>query len=200
MKLYYVPGVCSLAPHVALREAGLPFTLDRVDRKTKHTQSGQDFNAINPKGYVPLLETDGGERLSEVAVILQYIADQKPEAGLAPPAGTMARYRLQEMLNFLATEVHKGYAPLFNKDLPAEFRAAPLVRLQLRLASLDQTLTAQPFLMGQQLTVADCYLYTVLRWSPRVDVDLSSYTGLTSFMARLEARPSVVAALVAEAT
>jgi glutathione S-transferase len=198
MKLYYVPGVCSLASHIALREAGLAFELDRMDRDTRRTESGENYLDANPKGSVPALRLDNGEVLTEGAVILQYIADQAPRSGLAPDAGTMARYRLAEWLNYVATEVHKQYSPLFNPKLPAEWRENQLSVLAKRFDYLTQRLTGRPYLMGEQFTVADAYLFVVLRWSPRLNVDLGPWPALTGYLARITARPAVQAALQAE--
>lgn len=198
MKLYYVPGVCSLASHIALREAGVDFTLDRMDRTTRHTESGENYLAVNPKGSVPALRLDDGEVLTEGAIILQYIADRKPESGLAPVAGGMERYRLAEWLNYIATEVHKQYSPLFNPKLPPEWRDNQLGVLASRFAYLSQRLADRPYLMGERFTVADAYLFVVLGWSPRLKVDLGPWPALTDYLARIAARPAVQAALKAE--
>ena len=198
MKLYYVPGVCSLASHIALREAGLDFELDRMDRETRRTESGEDYLQVNPKDSVPALRLDNGEVLTEGAVILQYIADQKPQSGLAPAAGSMQRYRLAEWLNYVATEVHKQYSPLFNPKLPPEWRDNQLGVLAKRFDYLTQRLTGRPYLMGEQFTIVDAYLFVVLRWSPRLKVDLGPWPVLTEYMARIAARPAVQAALKAE--
>lgn len=198
MKLYYVPGVCSLASHIALREAGLDFELDRMDRETRRTESGEDYLQVNPKGSVPALRLDNGEVLTEGAVILQYIADQKPQSGLAPAAGSMERYRLAEWLNYVATEVHKQYSPLFNPKLPPEWRENQLNVLAKRFDYLSERLGSRPYLLGERFTIADAYLFVVLRWSARLKVDLSPWPALTAYLARVAARPAVQAALKAE--
>lgn len=198
MKLYYVPGVCSLASHIALRESGLDFTLDKMDRTTRHTESGENYLVVNPKGSVPALRLDNGEVLTEGAIILQYIADRKPESGLAPAAGSIERYRLAEWLNYIATEVHKQYSPLFNPKLPPEWHENQLSVLAARFAYLSDRLTGRPYIMGERFTVADTYLFVVLGWSPRVKIDLGPWPALTDYLARIAARPAVQAALKAE--
>lgn len=198
MKLYYVPGVCSLASHIALREADLPFTLDKMDRDTRITESGENYLQLNPKGSVPALRLDNGEVLTEGAIILQYIADQAPQSGLAPAAGTMERYRLMEWLNYIATEVHKQYSPLFNPKLPPEWRENQVNVLTKRFDHLTERLGNRPYLMGERFTVADAYLFVVLRWSARLRIDLSAWPVLTAYLARVAARPPVAAALQAE--
>jgi glutathione S-transferase len=198
MKLYFTPGTCSLAPHIALREAGLAFELERVSLSKKQTASGADFLAINPKGYVPVLELDDGSRLTEVAVITQYIADQRPDTGLAPPAGTMERYRLQEWLAFISSEIHKTFSPLFNAKLPDDQRAATKEKLGGRFDLVNQGLEGKSFLMGETFTVADAYLFAVLGWTKHVAIDLEKWPALAAYVARIGARPAVVAALGAE--
>jgi glutathione S-transferase len=198
MKLYYTPGACSHAVHVALREAGLTFELERVDLLAKTTASGADYLAVNPKGYVPALRLDDGALLTEVAVLLQYVADRKPESGLAPPAGTMARYRLQEWLNYISSELHKGLGQFFNPKLPAETRPAVMPRLEQRLGLVASQLDGAPYLMGEQYSVADSYLYTILGWGPALKVDLGAGPALGAFSARVRARPAVQAARAAE--
>lgn len=198
MKLYYVPGVCSLASHIALRESGLAFTLDRMDRETRRTESGENYAEVNPKGPVPALRLDNGEVLTEGAVILQYIADRTPQSGLAPAAGTMERYRLLEWLNYVATDVHKQFSPLFNPKLPAEWRDNQLAVLAKRFDYLSERLSGQPYLMGERFTVADAYLFVVLRWCTRFKIDLAPWPTLTDYLARIAARPAVAAALQAE--
>ena len=190
MKLYYAPSACSFAPHIALREAGLPFEPVKVDLR-KHTLSdGSDYYAINPKGYVPLLELDDGQRLSEVAAILQYIADQKPGT-LAPAFGTLERYRLIEWLNFIATEVHKQFSPLWYPDTPDATKEKQRATLAKRFAHLAKTLEKQPFLMGENFTVADAYLHALLNWTGFLKVDLSPWPALQEFQKRVAARPAV---------
>src|SRR4030067_450633 len=189
MKLYYVPGVCSLASHIALREAGLDFELDKMDRETRRTASGENYLEANPKGSVPALPPDNGEVLTEGAVILQYIADQSPSSGLAPAAGSMERYRLMEWLNYIATEVHKQYSPLFNPKLPPEWRENQLGVLAKRFDYLTQRLTGRPYLIGERFTVVDAYLFVVLRWSARLKIDVGPWPVLTDYLARPAPRP-----------
>lgn len=198
MKLYFSPGACSLSPHIVLREAGYAFDLQKVSTKTKELEGGGDFRKVNPKGYVPALGLDDGQVLTEGAAIVQYLADGKPEAGLAPANGTFERVRLQEWLNFIASEVHKGYSPLFNPSITPEARAAVIERLSTRLAYVAERLDGKPFLMGARFTVADAYLFTVLRWSEFTHVDLSAWPVLKDYVARVAARPAVQAAMTAE--
>lgn len=199
MKLYFSPGACSFSPHIALREAGLEFELVRVDLAAHRlADDGSDFFSINPKGYVPALGLDDGNVLTEGPVIVQYIADLKPESGLAPKNGTLARYHLQEWLGFINSEVHKGFGPLFNSATPAEYKAASLERLKQRVAFVAASLAHGPYLLGEQFTVADGYLYTVLNWSKHVGLDLAPWPALTGFMERVGSRPSVQAARAAE--
>ena len=197
-KLYYSPGACSLSPHIALREAGLPFELALASTKTHKLADGSDFYAVNPKGYVPLLELDDGQRLSEGPVIVQYIADQAPASKLAPPAGTMERYRLMEWLNFITTELHKGFSPLFNPAMPEEAKALARAKLAERLSWVDTQLDGKDHLMGDTFTVADGYLFTVAGWGRHVGVDIAGLKNLSAFMTRVGARPAVQAALKAE--
>lgn len=198
MKLYYSPGACSLSPHIVLREAGLPFEPVLASTKTHKLQDGTDYYTINPKGYVPLLELDSGERLSEGPVIVQYIADQVPEKGLAPAAGTMARYRLLEWLNFITSELHKGFSPLFNPAVPEEAKAVFRKKLVDRFTWVDAQLDGRDYLMGNAFSVADAYLFTVASWAPHVGVDITGLSRLGAFMARMRERPAVQAALKAE--
>jgi len=197
-KLYYSPGACSLSPHIALREAGLPFSLVMASTKTKKLADGTDYNAINSKGYVPLLELDDGQRLSEGPAIVQYIADQVPASGLAPAAGTMARYRLMEWLNFITSELHKGFSPLFTPGMPDEAKAMAQKKLGERLAWVDGQLAGKTYLMGDTFTVADAYLFTVADWGKYVGVDISGLHNLSAYMGRVAARPAVQEALKAE--
>jgi glutathione S-transferase len=197
MKLYYSPGACSLAPHIALTEAGLPFTAVKVDLRTHKLVDGTDYYAINPKGYVPLLELADGERLSEVAVILQYIADRKPGT-IAPAYGTMERYRVMEWLNFVATEVHKQFGPLWYPTTPDATKEAQRARLATRFDLISKTLAAQPYLTGGAFTVADAYLFTVVNWAGMLKVDLTPWPALQQFQARVAARPKVREAMLAE--
>ncbi|MFO1324717.1 MAG: glutathione transferase GstA [Burkholderiales bacterium] len=197
MKLYYSPGACSLAPHIALSEVGLPYTTAQVDLRKHTLADGSDYYAINPKGYVPLLELDDGTRISEVAVILQYIADRKPGM-LAPAFGGIERYRVMEWLNFIATEVHKQFAPLWYPTTHDSTKEAQRAKLATRFDYLSQVLGAQPYLAGAAFTVADAYLFTVLNWAPMLKVDLTPFPALAAYQARVAARPAVHRALVAE--
>ena len=198
MKLYFAPFACSLASHIALREAGQAFELEKTDLRSKKTASGADFTAINPKGYVPALELDGGELLTEGTAIVQYLADQKPEAGLVPPAGSLARYRVQEMLGYINSELHKSYSPLFNPKTPAETREERIEYLRKRYAFIEQTLAGKDYLFGDQFTVADAYLFTVTNWARLVKLDLADFPNVLAFQARVAARPAVQAAMTAE--
>ncbi|HPG77549.1 MAG TPA: glutathione transferase GstA [Piscinibacter sp.] len=198
MKLYYSPGACSLSPHIVLRESGLSFEPVLASTKTHKLQDGTDYYGINPKGYVPLLELDGGERLSEGPVIVQYIADQVPDKKLAPPAGTMARYRLQEWLNFITSELHKGFSPLFNPAVPEDARPVFRKKLVERFTWVDGQLAGKAYLMGDEFSVADAYLFTVASWAPHVGVDITGLANLSAFSARMFARPAVQAAMKAE--
>lgn len=198
MKLYFSPGACSLSPHIVLNELGLPFETVQVDLKTKRTRDGEDFREINPKGYVPTLQLDDGAILTEGPAIVQYLADQRPEAGLAPANGSFARYRLQEWLNFISTELHKQYSPLFNPATPDSVRQAQKDRLAMRFGEIVEAMSDAPWLMGDQFSVADAYLYTVLTWGSHVGVDVSAFPALQAYMKRVEARPAVQATLKAE--
>jgi len=198
MKLYYSPGACSLSPHIVAREAGIALDLEKVDLKAKQTESGQDFLSISPRGYVPALQLDNGEVLAEGPAIIQYLADLKPESGLAPANGSMPRYRLQEWLTYIGTEIHKSYRPLFNPATPdsvREDRAAYLLR---RYGLIEQTLAKQPYLLGEQFSVADVYLFVVTNWARIVKLDLSAFPALQAFQERVAARPAVQDALRAE--
>jgi glutathione S-transferase len=198
MKLYYAPGACSLSPHIVSREAGIDLEFERADIAQKKTESGKDFWGVNPKGQVPVLEIDDGQKLTEGPVIVQYLADQKPDSGLVPAAGTINRYRVQEWLNFVASEMHKTYGPLFRPTTPEEFKVLSRELIGRRVAWLDKELAGKQYLMGDKFTVADAYLFTVLRWSPRVGVDLSKSPNVTAYMDRVAARPKVQEALKAE--
>lgn len=195
MKLYYSPGACSLAPHIVLREAGYTFELEKVDIPGKKTASGADYWSINPKGYVPALQLDDGTILSEVAVICQYLADQKPDSGLAPALGTMARYQLMEWLNFVATEVHKSIGALFNPKMTPEMKELQLGLIGRRLGALENMLAGKSFLMGDAFSVADAYLYNVLNWGRIHKIDLKQWPNIDAFMARIAARPKVQEAM-----
>ena len=200
MKLYFSPAACSFSPHVALREAGLDFELVKVDLKNHRVAAdGSDFTRINPKGYVPVLELDGGEALTEGPAIVQYIADLKPASGLAPQAGTFERYRLQEWLGFINSEIHKGFSPLFNPATPDDYKTTIRANLAKRLAFVAGYLEQNDFLLGKQFSVADGYLYTVLNWGQWTGIDLSRWPSLVAFQERIGARESVQAARAAEA-
>ena len=196
MKLYFSPGACSLHPFITLEEAGVPFDPVRVDLRAHKTKDGADFYAINPKGYVPVLELDDGTRLTEGAVIDQYVADKKPETKLLPPAGTIERYRVQEWLNFIASEIHKAFTPLFGQDEAAKEPAR--ARVGKRFDFVAQSLGSKPYLTGDTFTVADGYLFNMLRWTHFTGIDLGKWPSLAAFFARVEARPAVQATLAAE--
>jgi len=200
MKLYYSPGACSLSPHIVLREAGLPFDLVKVDTRNKKTEKGDDFTAISPKGYVPVLELDGGERLTEGPAIVQYIADQVPQKKLAPPNGTLERARLQEWLNYTTSELHKSFGLVFVPTTPDDFKPAVRKKIEQRLAYVDQALadSKKPYLLGDTFSVADAYLFTVTNWSGFVGVDIKNLNHLEQFQNRVRERPAVAAALRAE--
>lgn len=198
MKLYYTPGACSLASHIALQETGLPFEIDRLISATKTTASGEDFMRINPKGYVPTIRLDDGSIMTEGAAVLQYIADQNPASGLAPKAGTMERYRLQEWLTFIGTELHKTYSPLFSKTVTPEVKDRAFDLLTKRLGYVESQLADKPYLMGDRFTVADTYMFAIVRWSKRVGFDLAPFPRIEAYLARIAARPSVLAAMKAE--
>ncbi|HEY5146360.1 MAG TPA: glutathione transferase GstA [Polyangiaceae bacterium] len=196
MKLYFSPSTCSLHPHIALRETGLPFELVRVDTRAHKTSDGRDYYAINPKGYVPALELDDGSVLTEGAVIDQYIADQKPEAKIIPPAGTLDRYRVQEWLNFIASEIHKAFAPLFGG--PDEAKELARTKIAKRFDFVAKRLDEHPYLVGDAFSVADGYLFNMLTWTQHTGIDLARWPSLQAFFTRMKERPSVRAALAAE--
>jgi glutathione S-transferase len=198
MKLYYSPGACSLSPHIVLLEAGLPFSVERVDLRTKKTETGADYLAVNPKGAVPALVLDNGALLTEGAVITQYIADQKPDAGLAPRSGSFERYQLMELLNYIASEVHKGFGPLFNPKASSEWKAAAIAGLSAKFDWLTSFLGSKPYLLGAHFSVADAYLFTVLGWSGKVGIELSKWPVLAAYHARVAQRPKVQTAMKAE--
>ncbi len=198
MKLYFSPGACSLSPHIVLAESGLQFELERVDLGAKKTASGADYWQINPKGYVPAMALDDGQVLTEGPAIVQYIADLVPERQLAPPAGTMARYRLQEHLNFITSELHKGFSPLFNRKATEEWKTVVKELLGRRIGVVAKQLEGKAYLMGDTFTVADAYLFTILRWAKGAHIDLAQWPGLPDYMARVAARPAVHACLEAE--
>ena len=198
MKLYYSPGACSLSPHIVLCESGLAFETVLTSTKTHKLQDGTDFYTINAKGYVPVLELDNGERLTEGPVIVQYIADQVPAKHLAPAAGTIGRYRLQEWLNFTTSEIHKTYSPLFNPAVPEEYKTMAKAKLLDRYRWVDAQLEGNSYLLGDGFSVADAYLFTVTNWAKPVGLDISGLKNLGAFMARVAARPAVQEAMKAE--
>lgn len=197
MKLYYSPGACSMAPHIVLNESELNFSIERVDLKTKQTKDG-DFRKINPKGAVPVLELDNGQILTEGAVIMQYIADQKPKANLIPAAGTFERYRCQEWLNYIATEIHKGFGPLWNDKIPEEVKSQGRERLTKQFDFVSSRLNQAHFLMQTHYTIADSYLFTLLRWCKAVGIDLSQWPTLMGHHERVKSRPATMKTLKAE--
>ncbi|MDE2023417.1 MAG: glutathione transferase GstA [Gammaproteobacteria bacterium] len=199
MKLYYSPGACSMAPHIVLNELGLPYEAVEVDLKAhKLVKTGEDYYRINPKGYVPAIRLDDGSLLTEVAAILQYLADRKPETGLLAAPGSMERYRIIEWLTFISSELHKGFSPLWNPAMPEAGKQLAVERLKQRFALLDQHLADKEFLMGPKFTVADAYAYTILNWSYFHKLDLGTYKHLQAYMKRVAARPSVRATAHAE--
>jgi len=196
MKLYYAPGACSLAPHIAMRELGIPVELSKVDLKAKQYDGG-DYKQVNGKGYVPAVDTGSGV-LTEAPVILQYLADQKPEAGMAPKAGSMERYRLQEWLNFITSEMHKGMGNFFNPALTDEWRKAVTDRLGIRMDWLAKQLEGKQYIMGDKFSVADAYLFTILNWAAPSKFDLSKWPAIQEYHKRVGSRPKVQEALKAE--
>ncbi len=198
MKLFFSPGACSLSPHIVLREASLAFDLEKVDIRSKKTATGLDYTTINPKGYVPALALDEGQMLTEGAAIVQYLADRVPEKKLAPPLGSMERYRLQEWLNFISSEVHKGFSPLFRPQTPEEYKVIAREQLNKRIAYIAEQLDGKDYLMGKTFTVADAYLFTVLNWSKMLEVDLSPWPAVVNYLARVAARPAVREAMLEE--
>ncbi len=198
MKLYYAPGACSMATHIVLREAGFKFDLEKVDLRAKKTAGGDDYNQVNPKGYVPAIRLDDGQVLTEGAAIMQYLADQKPESGLAPKAGSLERYRLMEWLNFIATEIHKTFAPLWNPKTPEETKENQRNLLARRFDFLDSQLKGRRFLTGDNFSVADAYLFTVLNWTNTMKFDLGRWPAIKDYMARVAARPKVTETMKAE--
>ncbi len=198
MKLYFSPGACSLSPHIALREAGLDFELEQVDLRSKQTKSGADFRKVTAKGMVPVLLLDSGDTLTEGPAIVQYIADQKPASGIAPAPGTIERYHLMEWLNFITSELHKNYTPLFKPTTPDEYKTMVHATLAERYAFLDEKLAGKQYLMGDRFTVADGYAFTVTNWARIVKVDLTPWPNVAAFMERMRARPKVHEALKVE--
>jgi glutathione S-transferase len=197
MKLYYSPGACSLSPHIVAREAGIDLTLDKVDFATKTTASGGNFLAINPKGYVPALQLDNGEILTEGPAIVQYLADSRPQAGLLPASGTLQRYRILEWLAYINSELHKSFGPLFNPATTPEGRTERIAYLRRRYTMVESALADRSWL-GEQFSVADAYLFAVTNWAGTVKLDLSAFPNLLAFQQRVAARASVRAAMVAE--
>ena len=198
MKLYFSPGACSLSPHIVLLEAGLPYTLDKVDLRNKLTSTGQDFRAINSKGYVPALETDSGAILTEGPAIVQYLADRVPEKLLAPANGTLERYQMMSWLNFIGTEIHKNYGAFFKPDASEELKSAARANLTQRYAYVDKMLDGRDYLGGERFSVADVYLFVITNWAGHVKFDLSGWPNVTAFQKRIAARPAVQQALRAE--
>lgn len=198
MKLYFLPGACSLSPHIVLRETGANFELEKVNLQEKKTGDGGDYLEVNPKGQVPVLELDSGETLTEGPVIVQYLADQNEAAGLAGAPGTMERYRVQEWLNHITSELHKNYSPLFRPNTPDAYKDIARENLGKRYNWIDEHLVGKPYLTGDKFTVADAYLFTVTRWAPRVGIDTAMWPNVTAFMDRVAARPKVQEALKAE--
>ena len=198
MKLYYSPGACSLSPHIVAVEAGIPVELEKVNLAEHKTESGQDYMAVNPKGYVPALRLDDGSVLTEGPAIVQYLADQKPASGLAPAAGTIDRYRLQEWLNFIGTELHKSFSPLFNKASSDDVKNTAKTSINKRLGYLNDQLASRQYLMGGNFTVADAYAFTIVNWTNFVGIDLKPYPNVGAYMGRVIARPKVQETLKAE--
>ena len=195
MKLYYAKSTCSLSPHIVLLEAGLPFTLEKIDFALKKMSDGTDYLTINNKGTVPALQLDDGNVLTEGPAIIQYLADQKPESALAPRAGTLERYRLMEILNYITSEVHKGFGPLFNPKISADWKASTIADLGKKFDWLSGFLGSKTYLMGSTFTVADAYLFTVLSWSEHVGIDLGKWPVLSAYHSRVAQRPKVREAL-----
>ncbi len=198
MKLYYSPGACSLSPHIVATEAGVPVEMVKVDLGKHKTESGEDFNAINPKGYVPTLKLDDGTVLTEGPAIVQYLADKNPSSGLAPANGTVERYKVQEWLNFIGTELHKNFGPLFNPATPDAVKEMSKANITKRLAYLNDQLANKQYLMGDKFTVADAYAFTIVNWTNFIKMDLKPYPNVAAFMGRVGARPKVQETLKAE--
>ena len=198
MKLYYAPGACSLSPHIVAREAGIAIDLEKVDLGAHKTAGGEDFMKVNPKGYVPALRLDDGSVLTEGPAIVQYLADQKPASKLAPAAGTIDRYRLQEWLAFIGTELHKNFGPLFNPTNPEAVKEAAKANIAKRLGYLNEQLAKRQFLLGDTFTAADAYAFTIINWTNFVGIDLKAYPNVAAYSARIGARPKVQEAMKAE--
>jgi glutathione S-transferase len=198
MKLYYAPGACSLSPHIVANELGIPLELQKVDTKTKTMAVEGDYWAVNPKGYVPALQLDDGTVLTEGPAIVQYLGDRKPDGGLVPKCGTPERYRLQEMLGYINSEIHKSYSPMFNAATPDAFKDDRRAYLKKRYGYLEKQLDGKDYLFGDSFSAADAYLFTVTNWSRAVNLDLSEFPNVLAFQKRVAARPAVQAAMRAE--
>ena len=198
MKLYFAPGVCSLSPHIVLEEAGLAYGTVKTDIRAKTVEGGGDYKRTNPLGYVPALELEDGTILTEGPAIVQYIADKVPEKKIAPANGTLERYKMQSLLNFISTEIHKGFSPLFNPAMPEDAKKIARERLATRLEHANRLLAGRDYLMGSAFSLPDAYLFTTLRWTVPTKIDLAPYPNLVAFMKRMEARPAVKAAMRAE--
>ncbi len=198
MKLYYSPGACSLSPHIVACEAELPVELIKVDLESKLTETGEDFRQLNPNGYVPLLILDDGNSLTEGPAIVQYLADQAPDKKIIPPAGTFERSKLQQWLNFISTEIHKSFSPLFNSAAPDGAKELAASILMRRLETVAEQLSSQPFLLGENFTVADAYLFVTLSWGKYVDIDISRWPALVRYSDRISGRPAVQKAMKEE--
>ena len=198
MKLYYAPGACSLSPHIVARELGIPVELKKVNTKDKTIEGGGDYWKVNARGYVPALELDNGQVLTEGPAIVQYLADQKPDSGLAPRNGTIERYRLQEWLNFLTSEVHKQFSPLFKPNTPEDYKPIAKQNVAMRFDWLDKQLEGKEYLTGNQFTVADAYLFVLTNWTKATQIDLAKWPNLAAFQKRVAARPKVKEAMQAE--
>ncbi|HEY2664444.1 MAG TPA: glutathione transferase GstA [Candidatus Binataceae bacterium] len=198
MKLYYSPGACSLSPHIVACEAGIPIDLEKVNLADHKTETGQDYMAVNPKGYVPALRLDDGSVLTEGPAIVQYLADQRPASGLAPAAGSIERYRLQEWLTFIGTELHKSFGPLFNPATSDEVKQTAKTNIAKRLSYINEQLASRQYLLGSHFTVADAYAFTIVNWTNFVRIDLKQYPNLAAYVGRVAARPKVHEALKAE--
>lgn len=198
MKLFYKPGACSLASHIVLRESGVDFTLEKVDLANKHLENGGDFFNVNPKGQVPAIQLDGNTLLTEGTAIMQYIADSVPDRQLLAPVGSITRYKALEWLNYVATELHKGFTPLFRPDTPEEYKPAVRAQLEKKLQFVEEALRDKQWINGLRFTIADAYLFTVLRWARAVKLKMDDLSNVNAYMDRVAARPAVIAALAAE--
>ncbi|HEY5048694.1 MAG TPA: glutathione transferase GstA [Rhizomicrobium sp.] len=197
MKLYYAPGACSLSPHIVAEEAGIPLELEKVDLKSHKTADGRDYMTINPKGAVPALALDDGTMLTEGPAIVQYLADRKPDSKLAPANGTIARYKLQEWLGYINSEIHKSFGPLFNQASD-EMKKDSIAKIAKRMGYVNTELAHRHFLLGDNFTAADAYLFVMLTWAQHLKLDMSANTNLNAYFARIAARPKVHAAMKAE--